>query len=104
MVRRSYDRATLTPLREMPSEDALALLAIHCKLDASFQPVKEPTTRRWHAHTPGGEFESLTSGTKLYDTRATIGGGGAIDRAMHVLRLPFIDAVRILINGDRLRG
>ena len=104
MVRRSFDRATLTPLREMPSGDALALLAIHCKLDSSFQPVKEPTTRRWHAHTSGGEFEILTTGTKWYDTRAKIGGGGAIDLAMHVLRLPFVDAVRILIDGDRPRG
>jgi hypothetical protein len=101
MVRRSFDRATLTPLREMPSGDALALLAIHCKLDSSFQPVKEPTTRRWHAHTSGGEFEILTTGTKWYDTRAKI---GAIDLAMHVLRLPFVDAVRILIDCNRPRG
>jgi hypothetical protein len=104
MVRRSFDRATLTPLREMPSEDALALLAIHCKPDSSYQPVKEPTTRRWHAHTSGGEFEILTTGAKWYDTRAKIGGGGAIDLAMHVLRLPFADAVRILIDCDRARG
>ena len=104
MVRRSFDRATLTPLREMPSEDALVLLAIHCKLDPSYQPVKEPTTRRWHAHTSGGEFEILTTGTKWYDTRAKIGGGGAIDLAMHVLRLPFVDAVRILIDCNRPRG
>ena len=104
MVRRSFDRATLTPLREMPSEDALVLLAIHCKLDPSYQPVKEPTTRRWHAHTTGGEFEILTTGTKWYDTRAKIGGGGAIDLAMHVLRLPFVDAVRILIDCVRPRG
>ena len=104
MVRRSFDRATLTPLREMPSEDALVLLAIHCKLDPSYQPVKEPTTRRWHAHTSGGEFEILTTGTKWYDTRAKIGGGGAIDLAMHVLRLPFVDAVRILIDCDRPHG
>ena len=104
MVRRSFDRATLTPLREMPSEDALVLLAIHCKLDPSYQPVKEPTTRRWHAHTSGGDFEILTTGTKWYDTRAKVGGGGAIDLAMHVLRLPFVDAVRILIDGDRPRG
>ena len=103
-MRRSFDRATLTPLREMPSEDALALLAIHCKLDSSYQPVKEPATRRWHAHTSGGEFEILTTGTKWYDTRAKVGGGGAIDLAMHVLRLPFVEAVRILINGDRPRG
>jgi hypothetical protein len=104
MVRRSFDRATLTPLREMSSEDALALLAIQCKRDSSFEPVKEPTTRRWHAHTSGGEFEILTTGTKWYDTRAKIGGGGAIDLAMHVLRLPFVDAVRILMDCDRPRG
>jgi hypothetical protein len=104
MVRRSFDRATLTPLREMRSEDALALLAIHCKPDSSYQPVKQPTTRRWHAHTSGGEFEILTTGTKWYDTRAKVGGGGAIDLAMHVLRLPFVDAVRILIDCVRPRG
>jgi len=104
VVRRSFDRATLTPLREMPSEDALVLLAIHCKPDPSYQPVKEPTTRRWHAHTSGGDFEILTTGIKWYDTRAKIGGGGAIDLAMHVLRLPFVDAVRILIDCDRPRG
>jgi hypothetical protein len=100
-VRRSFDRATLTPLREMPSEDALALLAIHCKPDPTYQPVKEPTTRRWHARTSDGEFEILTTGSKWYDTRAKIGGGGAIDLAMHVLRLPLVDAVRILIDRDR---
>ena len=50
-MRRSFDRATLTPLREMPSEDALVLLAIHCKPDPNYQPVNEPTTRRWHART-----------------------------------------------------
>ena len=104
MVRRSFDRATLTPLREMPSEDALVLLAIHCKPDSSYQPVKEPTTRRWHAHTSGGEFEILTTGPKWYDTHAKIGGGGAIDLAMHVLRLPFVDAVRILIERDHPHG
>ncbi len=104
MVRRSFDRETLTPLREMRSEDALALLAIHCKPDSSYQPVKEPTTRRWHAHTSGGVFEILTTGTKWYDTRAKVGGGGAIDLAMHILRLPFVDAVRILIDCDRPRG
>jgi hypothetical protein len=103
-VRRSFDRATLTPLREIPSEDALALLAIHCKRDPSYQPLKEPSTRRWHARTTGGEFEILTTGAKWYDTRAKIGGGGAIDLAMHVLQLPFVDAVRILIERDHQHG
>jgi hypothetical protein len=88
----------------MPSEEALVLLAIHCKPDPSYRPVKEPTTRRWNALTSGGEFEILTTGAKWYDTRAKIGGGGAIDLAMHVLRLPFVDAVRILIDCDRPHG
>jgi hypothetical protein len=66
--------------------------------------VKELTTRRWHAHTSAGEFEILTTGNKWYDTRAKIGGRGGIDLAMHVLRLPFVDAVRILIDCDRPRG
>jgi hypothetical protein len=103
-VRRSFDRATLTPLREMPSEDALALLAIYCKVDSTFQPVKQPTARRWHARTSGGEFEILTTGPKWYDTRAKIGGGGAIDLAMHLLQLTFVDAVRILIERELHRG
>ena len=88
----------------MPSEDALVLLAIHCKPDPSYQPLKEPTTRRWHARTSGGEFEILTTGPKWYDTRAKIGGGVAIDLAMHVLRLSFVDAVRILIERDHQHG
>jgi hypothetical protein len=88
----------------MPSEDALALLATYCKPDSSFQPVKQPTTRRWHARTSGGEFEILTTGPKWYDTRAKIGGGGAIDLAMHLLELSFVDAVRILIERERHHG
>jgi hypothetical protein len=102
--RRSFSRATLIDLRDMPSEEALPLLAIHCKPDPSFQPVKQPSTRRWHARTSVGEFEILTTGPKWYDTRARIGGGGAIDLAMHLLRLSFVDAVRILIEQDRRRG
>ena len=33
---------------------------------------------------------------KWYDTRARKGGGGAIDLAMHVLGLTFVDAVKSL--------
>jgi len=94
----------LTPLREMPSEDALALLAIHCQADPTFQPVKQASSRRWHARTTGGEFEILTTGSKWYDTRAKIGGGGAIDLAMHVLRVSFVDAVKALIERGPPHG
>jgi hypothetical protein len=103
-VRRSFDRATLTPLREMPSEDALALLAIYCRADPTFQPVKQATTRRWHALTGCGEFEILTTNQKWYDTRAKIGGGGGIDLAMHLLQLSFVEAVKLLIERGHRHG
>jgi hypothetical protein len=88
----------------MASEDALALLAIHCKADATFQPVKQATTRRWHALTGRGEFEILTTNHKWYDTRAKIGGGGAIDLAMHLLQLSFVEAVNLLIERGYPHG
>ena len=54
-------------------------------------------------HTTCGEFEILTTGTKWYDTRAKKGGGGAIDLAMHVLRLSFVDAVRRLTRKSMVQ-
>jgi len=61
---------------------------------------------RWQASpaVPRHLFEVTTTGPKWYDTRAKIGGGGAIDLAMHLLELSFVDAVRILIERDRHRG
>ena len=88
----------------MPSEDALALLSICCRADPTFQPVKQATTRRWYARTTVGEFEFLTTGPKWYDTRAKVGGGGAIDLAMYVLQVSFVDAVKILIERGHARG
>lgn len=87
----------------MPSEDALALLAIHLKLDPTYLPLKNATSRRWYAFTEGGEFEILTTGSKWFDTRAKKGGGGAIDLAMHVHAVSFVDAVKLLIRR-RARG
>ena len=98
MNRPSFEESTLNSLRQMACEEALALLAIHCKADPTFHPVKHATTRRWHACTAYGEYELLTTGPKWFDTRAKKGGGGAIDLAMHVLGLSFTEAVQILIE------
>ena len=103
-MRRTFTRATLKSLREMPSEDALALLAIYCKADPTYVPVKDLRSRRWHARTPRGEFELLTTGQKWWDTRAERGGGGAIDLAMHLLQLSFVEAVKLLIDREHPRG
>jgi hypothetical protein len=88
----------------MPSEAVLAHLAIELKPDATFVPVKDGRSRRWHAHTVRGDFEILTTGPKWYDTRARKGGGGAIDLAMHVLGLSFVDAVKLLAEQAGLHG
>ncbi len=104
VVRRSFSAATLTRLREMPADDALGLLAIHVKADPTYVPVKVDHSRRWHVYTACGEFEILTTGTKWYDLRARQGGGGAIDLAMHVLGLSFVDAVKHLSSEAGRRG
>jgi hypothetical protein len=104
-MRRAFSRATLTSLREMSSEEALALLAVYHKADPTYVPIKDSRSRRWHAQTAAGEFEILTTGPhKWYDTRAKIGGGGAIDLAMHLLQLSFVDAVKLLVERGHPLG
>lgn len=103
-VRRSFNSEMLTRLREIPADDALVLLAIHVKADPTYLPVKADHSRRWYVRTANGEFEILTTGVKWYDTRAHRGGGGAVDLAMHVLGLSFVDAVKYLTNRAGQRG
>ena len=89
----------------MPSEDALALLAVYYKADPTYVPIKDSSSRRWHVTTASGDFEILTTGPhKWYDIRAKKGGGGAIDLAMHLRRLSFLDAVRLLTECERPHG
>ena len=103
-VLKSFDPATLTRLREMAAGDALALLAIHVKADPTYLPLKADHSRRWHASTTHGECEILTTGLKWYDTRTHRGGGGAIDLAMYVLGLSFVDAVKHLMGEGGQHG
>jgi hypothetical protein len=89
----------------MSSEDALALVAVYHKADPTYVPIKDLRSRRWHAQTAAGGFEIVTTGPhKWYDTRAKIGGGGAIDLAMHMLRLSFVDAVKVLVERGHPLG
>jgi len=103
-VLRSFSSPTLKRLRALPSEVALGDLALDLKPDRTFVPLKDAGSRRWHAHTTLGDFEIITTGPKWYDTRARKGGGGAIDLAMHVLGLSFVDAVKHLTESTALRG
>lgn len=103
-MRRVFSTTTLDRLRQTPSDVALQSLATYCKADPSFKPIKDTGSRRWHVRTACGEFEILTTGVKWYDPRAKRGGGGAIDLAMHLLEVPFVEAVKILTRSGSARG
>jgi hypothetical protein len=97
-------RSTIARLRTLPSADAISALAIYAKQDRSYRPIKDATSCRWHLCTAIGEFEILTTASKWYDTRARVGGGGAIDLAMHLLGLSFIQAVEHLQRRTGANG
>jgi hypothetical protein len=103
-ARKSFSPAVLTRLREMPAGDTLPLVAIAVKADPTYQPIKTGRSRRWHVRSSRGEFEILTTGPKWYDTRARRGGGGAIDLAMHILGVSFVDAVKYLTDAVGTNG
>jgi hypothetical protein len=102
--RRPFSPAALARLREQPSEEILARLAIDLKVDSTFAPVKAIRSRRWHVHAASGDFEILTTGLKWYDTHARKGGGGAIDLTMHLLGVSFVEAVSLLTEQATTRG
>lgn len=97
--RRSFDESLLEQLRRMPSDQVLRRLAIHLKPDRTYVPRKTPESRRWHLLTERGDFEILTTGSKWFDTRERRGGGSAIDLAMHLLGVSFVEAVKRLSDG-----
>ncbi|MGF6880254.1 hypothetical protein [Paraburkholderia sp. MM5477-R1] len=101
---RSFDATLLAQLRQIRASTALEILAMAAKPDPSYTPLKNPQSRRWQVLTSRGEFEILTTGVRWYDTRAGLGGGGAIDLAMHILGLSFVDAVRQLRREVPLHG
>ncbi len=90
------DNSALERWRSLDAVSVLQVIAEHAKRDASFVPAKLASTERWHASVDGQDFELLLTGPKFWDTRENIGGGGAVDLAMHLTRLKFKAAVRLL--------
>lgn len=98
--RRAFDELTLDQLRRMPSDQVLRRLAINLKPDRTYVPRKTAESRRWHILTERGDFEILTTGSRWFDTRERRGGGSAIDLAMHLLGVSFVEAVKRLTEGS----
>jgi hypothetical protein len=90
------DKSLLSRWRELPAVDVLSALADYAKRDVTYVALKSPLSSRWHARYGSREFELLLTGPKFWDTRAHKGGGGAVDLAMHIARVDFSEAVRLL--------
>jgi hypothetical protein len=97
---RSFDVALLDALRSMPVAEALDRLGLFWKRDQDFRPRKDPRTVRLYVAVGSGVVELVATGPRWYDTRAQRGGCGAIDLAMYLLGLSFVDAVKHLSAVD----
>ncbi|ASL48118.1 hypothetical protein bAD24_III12025 [Burkholderia sp. AD24] len=83
-------------LRNVDASKALVVLASYAKRDRTFQPVKAIGTERWHVSAAGRDYEFLVNGPKFFDTRVSIGGGGAIDLVIYLYGIRFTEAVAVL--------
>lgn len=86
----------LLRFRQITAIDALLALADYAKRDPTFIPTKSIGTQRWHANVGSHDFELILNGPRFFDTRAKVGGGGAIDLVIHLHRLSFLDAIELL--------
>lgn len=98
---RSLRPEVIAAARDLALREALAKLELRVNLDRDFRPTKNALTQRWIVDLPKGTAELLVTGAQWFDTRARVGGGGAIDLAMHLLGMPFITAVRALAKESR---
>ena len=97
-MRKKFDDATLARLRDVRPDRALRALGLVVRVDQSYAPVKSSSSCRVHVSDErGGVFELLMTDAKWFDQAGGVGGGGAIDVVMHVLRIDFVAAVRRLV-------
>lgn len=94
----------LVRYRVLDSAVVLSVLAEYIKEDRDFTPTKNDASRRWHLSANGQDWELLTTGPKFFDTRANIGGGGAIDLTMHLFGLDFKAALSKLRSTSLCAG
>lgn len=86
------DNFSLERWRGLDATTALLALADYAKADATYVPVASTRSSRWHASCAGHDFELLLTGPKFWDTRSQVGGGGAVDLAMHLYSCSFKEA------------
>ena len=96
----TVNRTALERWRTLDAVTVLTAVAEYAKLDPTFAPTKCDGTTRWHISVAGLDFELLLTGSKFWDTRSSVGGGGAVDLVMHLVGVGFKNAVRLLRNAN----
>jgi hypothetical protein len=100
---RPYQQAQIARLRAIDLEDVFDILGLYAKLDATYNPIRNRHSRRYHVSVNHTVYELLITEDKWYNCHTRTGGGGAIDLTMHLYREKFIQAVRRLDRGMKER-
>lgn len=82
--------------RAVPLLETLEALGYYVSKDSAFEPRKTKRTISVFISNDADVRELIITGEKWYDKREQVGGGGAIDLVMHLRKLSFSRAVRLL--------
>lgn len=107
MGRRKISTAVAYRLRQLPLVVLLDWLQddhlLFWKRDREFRPLKDRHSLRVLVSSASGpSWELIISGEKWFDTRTRVGGGGAIDLAMYLLKIDFLKAMQLLSERQEL--
>lgn len=91
--------------REAPLAKVLAHICDYVKEDHDYTPADPASgSRRFHVNCCKRDFRLILTGEKWLDElvdrqSANRGGGGAIDLAMHLKGITFVQAVRVCLDA-----
>lgn len=99
---RRFPPEQLEHVRKIELLKVLELLSTYYTQDRTFVPKENPDSRLFAVEIQGNHFRQLLiTGEKWFDLNAEKGGGGAIDLTMHLLKVDFVNAVKILAKKEK---
>lgn len=99
MAHARFSDATVEAARSMPLLLAVQKLGFSC-VEEDFKPRVHMGSRLFTISDGDSLTLLLITGVRWYDMNAKKGGGGAIDLAMHLRKVSFRQAVKLLLTKD----
>ena len=105
-----WSASDIQKARGVPLLKLLNHICDHLKEDRNYQPLDSSLrSRRFQVNCQRRDFRLIVTGEKWVDElqpRGTSGrgGGGAIDLASYLMRLNFVQAVRVCLEADKDLG